>query len=286
VLTKVTIRNFKRFGEVEIELGNPVVLFGPNNSGKTTALQALALWDIGLRRWTEKRADRQAPGKRPGVTINQAGQVGCVLYLEGSTDIAILRAFAGLLDHPAKHRLARPFVRYVENKPKRAREHFHGLREAKDDLVGFALFDRVSDPLQDAAGLVERSWRRREIENYLCSRPVLLAWARRAGSEGAELPLFSQQWVEAMEASIDEVEKAMTTLGKGSPWSADTKVSDDFLDPVFASFFKRLKLPNLLRKTDYHVLARHLRAEDLDPEISAVLDAFEAVAALAKPVTE
>jgi hypothetical protein len=34
------------------------------------------------------------------------------------------------------------------------------------------------------------------------------------------------------------------------------------------------------------VLARHLRAEDLDPEISAVLDAFEAVASLAKPFTE
>lgn len=575
MLTKVTIRNFKRFGEVEIELGNPVVFIGPNNSGKTTALQALALWDIGLRRWMEKRADREAPGQRPGVTINrrdlmgvpvpdanllwrnlhvregervgaktrtrnvridivvegvtdgvawqcglefdyaneesfycrplrlaedaaarmpipkeargvriaflppmsglianetrldpgainvrlgegrtaevlrnlchriseqpggrdkwrtivewigslfgdrledpayikergevamayrtpsgtrldlsaagrglqqtllllahlagnpgcvllldepdahleilrqrqiyqllvdsaredgsqiiaashsevlldeaadrdvvvafvgrphriddrgsqvlkalrdigfdqyyQAEQVGCVLYLEGSTDLAILRAFAALLGHPAGNRLARPFVRYVENKPKRAREHFHGLREAKKDLVGFALFDRLSDPLQDAAGLVERSWRRREIENYLCSRSVLLAWARRAGSEGAELPLFAQQWVEAMEASIDEVEKAMATLGKGSPWSPDTKVTDDFLDPLFSSFFKRLNLPNLFRKTDYHVLAQHLEADDLDPEIAAVLDAFAAVASQATPVTE
>jgi hypothetical protein len=89
-----------------------------------------------------------------------------------------------------------------------------------------------------------------------------------------------------MEASIDEVEKAMATLGKGSPWSPDTKVSDDFLDPVFVAFFKRLKLPNLLRKTDYHVLAQHLRAEDLDPEISEVLDDFERIAARAKPVAE
>lgn len=48
MLTKLTIRNFKRFGEVEIELGSPVVFVGPNNSGKTSALQALALWDIGL----------------------------------------------------------------------------------------------------------------------------------------------------------------------------------------------------------------------------------------------
>ena len=41
MLTKLTIRNFKRFGEVEIELGNPVVFIGPNNSGKTSAMQAL-----------------------------------------------------------------------------------------------------------------------------------------------------------------------------------------------------------------------------------------------------
>ena len=33
MLTKATIRNFNRFGEAEIETGNPVVFFGPNNSG-------------------------------------------------------------------------------------------------------------------------------------------------------------------------------------------------------------------------------------------------------------
>ena len=48
MLTKLIIGNFKRFGEVEIELGSPVVFIGPNNSGKTSAMQALALWDIGL----------------------------------------------------------------------------------------------------------------------------------------------------------------------------------------------------------------------------------------------
>src|SRR5713226_6895734 len=71
MLTKLTVRNFKRFGEVEIELGSPVVFIGPNNSGKTTALQALALWEIGLRLWTEKRAGKKTPEKRPGVTINR-----------------------------------------------------------------------------------------------------------------------------------------------------------------------------------------------------------------------
>ena len=71
MLTKLTVRNFKRFGEVEIELGSPVLFIGPNNSGKTTAMQALALWDIGLRRWNEKRAGRRTPEQRPGVTVNR-----------------------------------------------------------------------------------------------------------------------------------------------------------------------------------------------------------------------
>src|SRR5437660_12481560 len=71
VLTKLTITNFKGFEKVEIELGNPVVFIGPNNSGKTTALQALALWSIGLNRWMEKRKGQAPSKKRPGVTINR-----------------------------------------------------------------------------------------------------------------------------------------------------------------------------------------------------------------------
>ena len=71
MLTRLTVRNFKRFGAVEVELGNPVVFIGPNNSGKTSAMQALALWDVGVKRWNEKRAGRSAPEKRPGVTVNR-----------------------------------------------------------------------------------------------------------------------------------------------------------------------------------------------------------------------
>ena len=60
MLTKLTVRNFKRFGEIEVELGNSVVFVGPNNSGKTSAMQALALWDIGIKRWNQKLAGRKS----------------------------------------------------------------------------------------------------------------------------------------------------------------------------------------------------------------------------------
>ena len=71
MLTKLTVRNFKRFEEVEVELGSPAVFVGPNNSGKTSAMQALALWDVGLRSWRAKYPGRTEAGKRPGVAINR-----------------------------------------------------------------------------------------------------------------------------------------------------------------------------------------------------------------------
>ena len=49
MLTRLRVRNFKMFEERDIELGDRVVFVGPNNSGKTTAMQALALWELGPR---------------------------------------------------------------------------------------------------------------------------------------------------------------------------------------------------------------------------------------------
>src|SRR5207245_4551312 len=70
MLTRLRIRRFKRFRDVSIDLGKAVVLIGPNNCGKTTALQALALWDIGIRRWNEKWKGKSLPERRPCVTVN------------------------------------------------------------------------------------------------------------------------------------------------------------------------------------------------------------------------
>jgi predicted ATP-dependent endonuclease of OLD family len=50
ILHYVKIRNFKIFGdEIEVKLDQPSVLIGPNNSGKTSVLQALALWSFGVK---------------------------------------------------------------------------------------------------------------------------------------------------------------------------------------------------------------------------------------------
>ncbi len=577
MLTKITIRNFKRFGEVDVDLGNPVVFIGPNNSGKTSAMQALALWDIGVKRWNEKRAGRSAPEKRPGVTINrkdlfaiphpsaahlwramrmrnvrrdhgkqrmdnvridlivegvsgskawtcgmefdyaneesfycrllrigqgkhpdrmpvanearsvrvaflppmsglaatetrldpgavnvrigegrtaevlrnlcfriadqnpdqwnslverikalfgvklgvpryieergeitmgyeeegvkldlsssgrglqqtllilaymqanpgaailldepdahleilrqhqiyglitqaakdngnqiiaashsevllneaadkdlviafigsphriddrrsqarkalaeigydqyyQAEQTGWVLYLEGSTDLEILRAFAKRLNKDrAVQALERPFVRYVGNQPKAAENHFHGLRKARQDLRGIALFDRLEKGVPADASFPLLSWRRWEIENYLCTEATLEAYARASAMMEA-LPLFApweaDKRVTAMREAIREVGEALDTLGKGALWSDQVKASEEFLKPLFQSYFKKIDLPNLLDKKSFYELADHIPEEEIDPEIDEKLDAIAAVAESARPAID
>ncbi|MBI3240923.1 MAG: AAA family ATPase [Chloroflexi bacterium] len=572
MLTRLTVRNFKRFGAIEVELGNPVVFIGPNNSGKTTALQALALWDIGLRRWNEKRGRKQTPEKRPGVTISrrdliatpvpnanllwrdlhvrdlqradgkpqtqnirieiavegvtegqawqcglefdyaneesfycrpllradgtrmpvpeksgkqkiaflppmsglaavepkweegrinvligegqtaqvlrnlcyqiaqekpgqwrevceythalfgvaldepdyitergeitmsyhemsgtrldlsasgrglqqtllllaylysnpgavllldepdahleifrqrqtyqlltqiarqqgsqiiaashsevvlneaagrdvvvafvgkphrmndrgrqvfkalaeigfdqyyQAEQNGWTLYLEGSTDLSILQAFARQLTHPASDHLERPFVHYVGNQASRARDHFIGLREAKPDLVGIAIYDRLERELQQPPGLIETMWFRREIENYLCYPEVLLAYATASAQADHPGPLFAIAEAEKRRAIMQEcITDLVPPVALRNPedrWWHEVKASDEFLDRLFDSFFERLGLPNLLRKSDYHVLAELVPVELIAPEVKEKLDAIVKIAQSARP---
>jgi len=48
----IEITNFKSFEErIRLDCGDPTVLIGPNNSGKTSVLQALALWSRGVKSW-------------------------------------------------------------------------------------------------------------------------------------------------------------------------------------------------------------------------------------------
>ena len=573
MLTKLTIRNFKRFGEAEVELGNPVVFIGPNNSGKTSAMQALALWNIGLKRWNEKRSGQSAPSKRPGVTVNrrdllampvpsaallwrglhtrriskvggrqrtdnvridvivegittdtpwtcglefdyaneesfycrplrvsegtqpdrmpipdqagsthvaflppmsglaatetrlhegavnvrvgegrtaevlrnvcfrilqerpkqwkgltarikdlfgaelaaprfiaergeitmgyresgvrldlassgrglqqtllilaymyanpgavllldepdahleilrqrqiyrmltevaseqgnqviaashsevllneaadrdlviafvgqphplqsrksqlrksladigfdqylQALQNRWVLYLEGSTDLAILLAFALRIgDGEAAQALERPFVHYVGNQPKQAESHYFGLKEAVADLKGIAIFDRLgADP--PAGSVPCLVWRKREIENYLCTRRTLEAYAWASVAEGRPTDLFTEaeagRRLEAMREAVSEVQTALATLGKGSPWDPDLKVSEDFLEPLFKGYFERLGLPNLMRKKSFYELVQFVPEDEIDPEIGEKLAAIKQVAQSAR----
>ena len=227
----------------------------------------------------------------------QAEQTGWVLYLEGSTDLRILQAFAERLNHAGAQRaLARPFVKYVRNTPNQARQHYYGLREASPFLRGLALFDHLEDnndvlpndnedPSQ--AVLQVLIWQRNEIENYFCSRETLQAYAEptvKHQTEPQQLTIQAANQQNAMDEAIGEITNALQSLGKGSPWDTKTKASDDVLVPIFKAYARRLDIYNAMSKKDLYKLVYHIPSvADIDPEVTAKLDAIAAVAEAAQP---
>ena len=211
-----------------------------------------------------------------------------MLYLEGSTDLAILHAFARRLRHEGALRaLERPFIKYVQNKPGVVRDHYYGLREAVPELRGVVVFDRLEREPSDMGLVVCLTWSRREIENYLCSNATLEAYAKASAIEAAAGPLFQDEEAArrlgAMRESIDEVVSALETLGKGSPWGPDIKASDDFLRPLFEAYFRKLGLPNVMAKKNFYELADYVPDAEIDLEISEKLDAIVRVAKSSAP---
>ncbi len=72
-ISYLKIQNFKVFGdEVLINFYNPTVLIGANNSGKTTVIQAIALWNWAVKVWYEKRKNTKSKLEvRKGVALNR-----------------------------------------------------------------------------------------------------------------------------------------------------------------------------------------------------------------------
>jgi ABC-type branched-subunit amino acid transport system ATPase component len=218
----------------------------------------------------------------------QAEQTGWVLYLEGSTDLAILREFAEILEYKeAMDALQRPFVYYVSNQPPEVKKHFFGLREGVPNIKGIAIFDRLEQSLPGDLGAEATMWKKREIENYLCYPEVLEAYAIASDRDSLPGPLFEAARAEsrrqAMRETIAGMTDAMETLGRGSPWDDDTKVSDDFLAPLFKKFFKKLGHYNVMDKKNFHELAHFVPKDKIDAEVKEKLDAIVAVSKAAAP---
>jgi ABC-type lipoprotein export system ATPase subunit len=212
-----------------------------------------------------------------------AEQRGWVLYLEGSTDLAILQKFARILGHKAAEILERPFVHYVTNQVEKAFYHFYGLREAYPELIGLAIFDRLDRTIEEKPDLQQMIWQRKELENYLCMEDVLLAYARGQKSDDLFSLAESSRREKAMRESIQEVSSAIKTLYDCEPWSPDIKASDVFLDRLFKIYFEKLGMDNLLLKNDYHVLADLVPKEKIDPEVIEKLDAIVEVEKKSRP---
>ena len=147
----------------------------------------------------------------------RARQRGYVLYVEGGTDLDILRALANRIGHPAAdtwdERINAFYVQ--DNFPDpdldselarveggfgvTPQKHFFALREMVPGLNGLAILDNDGKGREDSneGGLRIAYWERYEGENYFVTPDVLRRHARDAYSD---MPLFSQ-----FENEINEV---------------------------------------------------------------------------------
>jgi hypothetical protein len=129
-------------------------------------------------------------------------------------------------------------------------------------------------------------WQRREIENYLSHPEILLAYAE--GVEDSNAPLFTyaegNRRRQIMNLCIEDLVPRLALRDPQDRWWHNVKASDDFLDRLFEMYFKKLNLPNLMRKANYHVLAQFVSKEMVDDEIKEKLDAIVEVAESAQPL--
>ncbi len=66
MIKKVKLRYFKRFKDESFELSDSIILAGSNNSGKSTLLQAIALWNLARQKWLARSKTKQ--GKAVAIT--------------------------------------------------------------------------------------------------------------------------------------------------------------------------------------------------------------------------
>ena len=216
--------------------------------------------------------------------VMQAKSVRGVLYVEDSTDISILRAWATQLKHPAEKLLAtgvlvkstviRTRDGGVNDARIQAHDHFVALRTVRDDLPGVELLDgnghsNAQEGWNSPAGLLSLRWSRYEIESYLLHPEALVRFVEKTVGVGASGP---------------QIESMLAYWHDNFPpvFSADPLGDHEFLNAMKA---RTKLLPQLLKAAGiddllyarYQEIAHLMLPQEIHTEVVGKLDSiFEA----------
>lgn len=246
----------------------------------------------------------------------RAKETGHVLYVEGGTDLDMLRAFALRTKHPVANFLedgGKLNVYYLQdNFPDadrttdeelqrveggyglKAEQHFGVLKRMIAGLRGLSIQDndgkgRVND-IQN--GLSKLVWKRYEAENYFISPELLLAATRQQTLDGELFQgvpqsvlqdLLLERVFDGSKQDLDNYNKADSSTRK-TLWRAQTqnRKLSDFAEEFFRRLSEKTATKMLYRKGNLHGLVAFCETADLNGEIKEKLDAVEA---LLKPVS-
>jgi predicted ATPase len=231
-----------------------------------------------------------------------------IFYIEGSTDIEILRKLAERLGHNRALQVLNDKLNpyYTKNiEPEDTIEnqldrtggafrnhlaHFSALKKFIHDLKGFALFDNDnknrSDSVTDSIATV--FWKDYEIENYFISPDVMIRFVEDRYKK-PEQDLFIHENVNIFKRSLDEVllstvfdnsNEVLDQYHKGSKdvkrfMLRNTKMSE-FAEEVFRRYTEKTGQPMMLTKGEFYRLVPFCPAEEIPQEVSEKLDMLAA----------
>ena len=202
-----------------------------------------------------------------------------VLYLEGYTDLNILREWARILNHPVHQLLTTGlFWKPAVWEPREgaagigARTHYMTLRLVRNDIPGLTLIDgdgREHAPSDNITGhgLQTVTWRRYEIESYLLHPEALARFVTSIVGE----PAAQQHITDLRKHFEDNYPKAFLENPFGDyPYLNNSKARTDLLPPALAA----AGLPDI-PYTEYYKIAALMKPDEIHPEVKEKLDAIQ-----------
>ena len=206
-----------------------------------------------------------------------------VLYLEGHTDLEILRAWADVLGHPARELLTtklfwRPTVAETRSGAAGipARDHYGALKLVREGLPALEILDGDARAEIEATpitgqGLQRARWPRYEIGSYLVHPNALERFIERqlGGSEAsAEARKSMRSHMESVFRK-EFLEKPLEPEPLVESYLRTTKARTDILPRILDA----AGLPGL-PYTRYHEIASLMTAEEIHSDVVQMLDSI------------
>jgi predicted ATPase len=231
-----------------------------------------------------------------------------ILYIEGNTDIEMLRAFALKLKHAAKDLLDDKLYSYyvADNEPANsfekeinksigyyqpAKNHFYAIQKCVSDFKGIGIFDNDNanrmDEIRPELALLY--WRKYELENYFAfpyiiedyvakyfenqGKTAIDLMAIRINTEDAINQAILTELLNSNQEAFSGYKKITGELKRElfKNFLTNRKASQ-FLDVCFKNISEKFKLPLILNKGNYYELIAFINQKDIEPEIKEKLD--------------
>lgn len=228
----------------------------------------------------EQRTAVRGLGILSNADLMMAGLAPGILYVEGATDVDLLRAFAKVLRHPAEQILTKNLFWHRYSDQARdggegfaSRDHFAALQLFQPNLRGLEILDKDGNPNLpetevNGQGLQRLRWRRYEIESYLL--------------HPAALERFVMQQTAASAVDVAPLRAKMAELLTDAFVAAPLVPNRPAEAVLQQDKARTLLLPPILDAggliafpyTRYHEIAATMLPDEVHPEVGEKLDAL------------